>query len=471
MPRYNKYFGVLEGRADARAPASPQSARQEAAGHHQLSPNLATLEAPSADDQNTERLPRFRFFDPDRLPAYVRHLENKPRNYFVGFDEFDAGHDWNSDAFPLALCEFLAYKSALAYERPARIEQNLLREHPRGIASFKFFDSRNRYGHTQAYGFVLSRTAYIVFRGTEFLTWADWATDFDTALTTKLDRQRYETEQRWIGAQKPGRHTGFAIAWGHVRAEVYDWIDRVLANASVDRIVLSGHSLGGALAKLAAFDIATHPTQNYQVGAVITFGAPLVGDDTFKTAYENAPGLARRTIRIAASLDLITMLTLAPFSYRHVGREWHLNKRPAYSRWRMYLFTPLLDPTEEAEKKVKAKRKSQVDQADETDPIFSPLSWLALRAVWFLIRLLRRTQAAHSVNQRYALFLSALSYRALRQHYRDDYDASHARLLDHLAYIRGDVGRLFGVARDGPIRIKSKSDEEYLTRYFKHFIV
>ena len=136
---------------------------------------------------------------------------------------------------------------------------------------------------------------------------------------------------------------------------------------------MSGHSLGGALAKLAAFDFATHPAGTYDVGAVITFGAPLVGDETFKTAYESTPGLARRTIRIAASLDLITMLTLAPFTYRHVGREWHLNKRPAYSRWRMYFFTPLLDPTEEAEKKVKAKRKSEVDQSDGAGSVFSPV--------------------------------------------------------------------------------------------------
>ena len=329
----------------------------------QPSPAAERFQPASTDDENGERQPQFQLFDQARLLAYVRHLAKKPQSYVMGFDRFDAGHDWNSDAFPLALCEFLAYKSALAYERPARIEQNLLREHPRGISDFKFFDSRNRYGHTQAFGFVLSGTAYMVFRGTEFLTWADWATDFDTRLTTKLDDERYEREKRWIGAREPGRHTGFAIAWGHVRGEVYAWIDQLLDSRSADRIVLSGHSLGGALAKLAAFDFATHPTRNYEIGAVITFGAPLVGDETFKAAYESAPGLARRTIRIAASLDLITMLTLAPFTYRHVGREWHLNKRPAYSRWRMYFFTPLLDPTEEAEKKVKAKRQSEQDQS------------------------------------------------------------------------------------------------------------
>ena len=223
MPRYNKFFGVLEGRADAHVPSQPIPG-QEAIVHRQQSSVATTNESPRGGDKDGDGQPQFQLFDQIRLPAYLRHLEKNPQSYVMGFDEFDAGHDWNSDAFPLALCEFLAYKSALAYERPARIEQNLLREHPRGISNFRFFDSRNRYGHTQAYGFVLSRTAYIVFRGTEFLTWADWATDFDTRLTTKLDPQRYEDRKamdRRAGTGPSHRfcHRLGACAGGRVRVD------------------------------------------------------------------------------------------------------------------------------------------------------------------------------------------------------------------------------------------------------------
>ncbi|MGI9425836.1 MAG: hypothetical protein ACR2PA_21860, partial [Hyphomicrobiaceae bacterium] len=166
-----------------------------------------------------------------------------------------------------------------------------------------------------------------------------------------------------------------------------------------------------------------------------------------------------------------TMLTLAPASFRHVGREWHLDKRPAYSRWRMYFFTPLWDPKEEAKQKSEARQKARPKEPTEQGSWKGFALVLLLRGSWFLVKLLRRAEAAHSVNRSYALYLTVLSYQALRKSLAGDYERSHARLLSHLSYVRGSDGRLFGVAKNGPIPVKSSADEERLQRQFEHFIV
>ena len=106
---------------------------------------------------------------------------------------------------------------------------------------------------------------------------------------------------------------------------------------------------------------------------------------------------------------------------------------------------------------------------------------LLLTIIWFLIRLLRRANAAHSMNQTYVLFLTVLSYQGLRRHLTNNgqvairdpkaYDRAHKRLIDHLNYIRGRNGRLFGVAKNGPIKVQTLQDETQLNKQFKYFIV
>ncbi len=488
MSSPERFFEALNGPPPAAATKTADGGRCRKAGRGHKIPEHdkptggaaartgTTLEidtAQTGDATASEGRPASQFLAQARVASYVRFLETDARTYHPAFDFFDADHDWDGSHFPLNLCEFLAYKSALAYRGRRQIEDNLMREHARGITHFAFFEHQGRHGDTQGYGFVVQDTAYVVFRGTEFLTLADWVTDFDTALTTELDAKRYGELEDRVGARQPGRHTGFARAYGSVRAEIETWATKLLDGGMARRIVFAGHSLGGALAILAAHDFADRLGRVHEIGAVITFGAPMVGGEEFQRAYDDTLGLKNRTVRIAASLDLVTLLTLAPESYRHVGRLWHLNKRPAYSYWRMYFFTPLWSPDEEAEKKTKdrKRRHDAGGEADEDWDLKSMLVRWALKAVWFVIKLFRRAIAAHSVNRNYALYLTVRSYQGLRKHLSSDYDSAHKRLLDHLVYVRGRNGGLFGVARKGPLKVASPSEEAKLARQFVHFIV
>ena len=102
-------------------------------------------EAAAAPDGKVLNL---QFLRQTHIAPYIRHLEQGAGHYLSGFDVFDSEHDWNSETFPLGLCEFLAYKTGLAYYEAARIERNLLDEHPGGISYFQFFDSPGGHGDT-----------------------------------------------------------------------------------------------------------------------------------------------------------------------------------------------------------------------------------------------------------------------------------------------------------------------------------
>lgn len=74
-------------------------------------------------------------------------------------------------------------------------------------------------------------------------------------------------------------HQGFAAAVDAVQSLLNEWTHRVVGPNG--RIWLAGHSLGGALAQLAAMHLAS---ARRPVAATYSFGAPRVGDGAFAAA-------------------------------------------------------------------------------------------------------------------------------------------------------------------------------------------
>lgn len=96
-------------------------------------------------------------------------------------------------------------------------------------------------------------------------------------------------------------------------------------------ITLTGHSLGGALATLTAYEIATLALNKTSPSSIVpvtvfTFGGPHVGDAVFKESFSELPGL--KALRVVEASDLVpkTMAMLHktwPWMepYEHVGVE------------------------------------------------------------------------------------------------------------------------------------------------------
>jgi hypothetical protein len=140
-----------------------------------------------------------------------------------------------------------------------------------------------------------SGTTYVAFRGTQS----------DNLSNPVTDMKAWRT--RWPG---PGRvHAGFAAAYcgkspGHgrsLREQVADW----LAKVAPQELVLTGHSLGAALATLCAADHAQ--------ARLVTIGSPRVGDRAFADTFKG-----REAARYVNCADVVT--TVPPeLGYRHVG--------------------------------------------------------------------------------------------------------------------------------------------------------
>lgn len=130
---------------------------------------------------------------------------------------------------------------------------------------------------------------YIYFAGTESLL--NWKTDIDVLGDT--------VPAAW-GCDLPSMqtHRGFQEAYNTISARLWDAIQSQLPKQG--RIICTGHSLGGALATLAALHIAcAHPDLRDRL-VVVTFGGPPVGDSEFVKRFN---ALVPQCVRVVNPMD------------------------------------------------------------------------------------------------------------------------------------------------------------------------
>lgn len=125
---------------------------------------------------------------------------------------------------------------------------------------------------------------------------------------------KFLSKRSWVFDADVHVHRGFDAGWFGVANQV---ISRV---KGIKRIIVTGHSLGGARAILCAAHL-------YELGLpvtdVITFGCPRVGNGAFRDYYNTK--LHNETLRFEAQGDPVPWTP--PWllnGYRHVGRAVYL---------------------------------------------------------------------------------------------------------------------------------------------------
>ena len=154
---------------------------------------------------------------------------------------------------------------------------------------------------TQCYVAAARDLAVVAFRGTEcgLGRGPEALAQFIADLSVDLDF-------RWVDAQGGGRiHRGFRDALDEIWPELHSCLQGLRARGCA--LWITGHSLGGALALLAADRL----WDTYGVQGVYTFGAPRIGDKHFVT------GFAPRTFRFVNNNDVVPHLP--PFPYADLG--------------------------------------------------------------------------------------------------------------------------------------------------------
>ncbi|MEL6678623.1 MAG: lipase family protein [Pseudomonadota bacterium] len=175
---------------------------------------------------------------------------------------------------------------------------------------------------TQAAVIANSDVIFVVFRGTASST--DWLNDLQHGLMALPFTEGGLPPGPLPPINGPHVHVGF---WRALDTRYDDIRARVLTRRTQNqRIFVTGHSLGGALAILCAYRLNRDPFLAVQ--GVYTFGSPRVGDPAFRDAYGST--LGNRTHRwiynqeFAAALPTLGPLgygAFQPHPYAHLGRE------------------------------------------------------------------------------------------------------------------------------------------------------
>jgi triacylglycerol lipase len=146
-----------------------------------------------------------------------------------------------------------------------------------------------------------SRTAFLSFRGTSDIE--EWVANIDAI----PDDYRPVAGFGQV-------HAGFQDVYQLVRQNIA--ANLATATAGCDQILIAGHSLGAALAVLAAPDVARNMPPNTIEPRVLTFAGPRVGLSDFAASFNAA---IESCYRVVNFLDLVPYLPPTP--YDHVGAQ------------------------------------------------------------------------------------------------------------------------------------------------------
>jgi hypothetical protein len=161
----------------------------------------------------------------------------------------------------VSLCSFIYEdsKSSIGYRKqpPVRFIKNMVYE--KGLTRYQFIET--------------DKEVYLVFQGTESnISWRDFIDIFTYSKKSKL----FSDTDTHIKV-----HSGFLSRY----EEVKDHIHRVLKLFDLKNktLVITGHGIGGAIAKLCAIDLQYSLRQ---ASSCIVFGDPVIGNKHFNAFFE-----------------------------------------------------------------------------------------------------------------------------------------------------------------------------------------
>lgn len=202
------------------------------------------------------------------------------------------------NAYWLAKAAQVAYKrkrGTVAPDKGAILKE--LKTWDRGFNKVDTFDVKS----SQAFVARHTNIVIVAFRGTD--EWRDW-----------LDNLNLPSVHHELGRV----HRGFRLAlddiWSDVVRSVKKFRDRHQS------VWFTGHSLGGALATLAA---AAWIAEDRPFQGVYTFGQPRCGDRTFARNF-NVEAKSR-FFRFQNNNDIVTRIPQRLMGYSHVGTFLYIN--------------------------------------------------------------------------------------------------------------------------------------------------
>jgi triacylglycerol lipase len=261
-------------------------------------------------------------------PATIENLFPPNDNYTYFENGQDHPFRYSSRKFEMVNAWWLADAALLAYAEPA-FAIPLFQK-----AGFQVQGSQPFSGpSTQCYIMHNDDFAIIAFRGSQVYKPGTQRGLLDI-LQDMVNDVSADEKIRLVDSEQGGFvHQGIKGALNEVWEKVEQHLNQLKTESPTRPFFFTGHSLGAALATLAADRYGS-------VQALYTFGSPLVGDEEFKNDfYVN-------TYRFVNNNDIVTRIALlgsydplraAPGCYQHVGQLKYIDSQGAIldnpSRW------------------------------------------------------------------------------------------------------------------------------------------
>lgn len=144
-------------------------------------------------------------------------------------------------------------------------------------------------------------TVYVFFEGSNSAT--DWRNNINILEDAVPEDWACDSSKRMR------THKGYTIAFKSVQDRVMRAVQAELsAPVPTDRLVVTGHSLGGAMATMAGLLFACKMPEVRDRLAVVTFGAPQVGDGNFVAHFDR---VVPASVRVVNPMDPVPRLLSA----------------------------------------------------------------------------------------------------------------------------------------------------------------
>ena len=184
------------------------------------------------------------------------------------------------------------------------------------------------------------RVVVLSYRGTEPTNLINWLTDADVHPEKVSLGPDHRTFRVHAGFYRNVRATRYEVANQlKLALEGRSVLDRRELPNRLEVLYVCGHSLGGAMAALFGLMMFTNPAYRAiadRIGAVYTYGQPMIGEPPLPPECGRSGAMGMRTFRYIYAKDVVPALPpTASGPFEHFGEEWHFSRpNPARpGRW------------------------------------------------------------------------------------------------------------------------------------------
>jgi hypothetical protein len=162
-----------------------------------------------------------------------------------------------------------------------------------------------------------TKSIIIAFKGTEGFQ------DVLTDLKFSLRRLKYDNDFSCDAKI----HKGFGQSYNDVVYKIRDQVKNLKETEDLDNIIVTGHSLGGALAFLCSADMLHSGLYESHKIKCVTFGSPRVGNSHFAEEFIS---MIPDTHRFVQGHDIIPSIPLYQMDFQHCGNLYHVGSTHIY---------------------------------------------------------------------------------------------------------------------------------------------